>query len=103
MKKYIRFGDIPKNEHSGIYAIDIGKIGEEIGVSCYECIFLAGEYRIILPQNSNIHCCATLGYFLDEYLAGKRKAYLVKGIEVGRGKDCEPLLNHIKKIKEIKL
>lgn len=103
MKEYIRFGDIPENEHSGIYRGDEGKIGEEIGVSCYEFIFLDGGYRILLPLNANIHTGATLGYPIDEYLGGSRKVFLVTGDEVGRGKDNEPLLNNVKIIKEIYL
>lgn len=101
MKKYIRFGEIPKNERSGIYAGDAGKIGEEIGVSCYECIFLDGKYRILLPLNSNIHSCATLGYLINEYLGGDRKVFLITGIETGKGKDNEPLLKNVKILKEI--
>lgn len=103
MKEYIRFGDIPENERSGIYRGDEGKVGEEIGVSCYEFIFLDGRYRILLPLNANIHICATLGHLIDEYLGGSRKVFLIIGDEVGRGKDNEPLLNNVKIIEEIYL
>lgn len=102
-KEYIRFGEIPKNERSGIYAGDAGKIGEEIGVSCYECVFLDGRYRILLPLNANIHVCATLGHLIDEYLGGGRKIFLITGKEIGKGKDNEPLLKNINILKEIEL
>lgn len=101
MKKYIRFGEIPKNERSGIYAGDAGKIGEEIGVSCYDCVCEDGKYRILLPLNSNMHNCATLGYLLNEYLGGERKAFLITGLEIGKGKDNEPLLKNINILREI--
>lgn len=37
---YLRFGEIPENEHSGIYNGDEGKVGEENGVSCYRGIII---------------------------------------------------------------
>lgn len=100
MKEYIRFGDIPENERSGIYRGDEGKIGEEIGVSCYEFIFLDGRYRILLPLNANIHVCATLGHLIDEYLGGSRKVFLVTGEEVeveGYQEQCQFILTEFLK------
>lgn len=46
MKEYIRFGSIPKNERSGIYRTE-EKIGEEQGVSVYDCIVIDGNYILV--------------------------------------------------------
>ena len=46
MKEYIRFGEIPDNERSGIYNNEGELIGRERGVSCYECICFNNQYRV---------------------------------------------------------
>lgn len=101
MKKYIRFGNIPINERSGIYRGDEGKIGEEIGVSCYDCAWINGEYRVLLPSRPSRYTCPTLHNLFDKYVSGKLNMYIVAGIEVGKGQDNEPLLRNVEIIEEV--
>jgi hypothetical protein len=98
---YIRFKDIPENERSGIYDWD-KKIGEEIGVSCFEYIKKDDEYRIILPS-SNEALSTDLYDFFDMAKSGKYPIYLIDGDIVGYGSCNEPLLVNIKVIKKLKL
>ena len=94
---YLRFGQIPENEHSGIYKGDRGKIGEEIGVSCYRGIVIGNKVYIIMP-----HVASTTYYWLiDEYNRGKIPLYIIEGEEVGIGSDDEPLLRNVKIVQEI--
>ena len=94
---YLRFGQIPENEHSGIYKGDQGKIGEEIGVSCYRGIVIDNKVYIIMP-----HVASTTYYWLiDEYNRGKIPLYIIEGEEVGIGSDDEPLLRNVKIVQEI--
>lgn len=88
---YLRFGEIPINERSGIYKGDLGKIGEEIGVSCYNGVVVGDEVFIIMP-----HIQATTYYWLlEEYNRGKTPLYIITGDEVGLGTDGEPLLRNV--------
>ena len=88
---YLRFGEIPKNERSGIYKGDMGKVGEEIGVSCYRGVVIDNKVYIVMP-----HVASTTYYWLiDEYNRGKTPLYIVDGEEVGLGTDGEPLLKHV--------
>ena len=94
---YLRFGQIPENEHSGIYKGDQGKIGEEIGVSCYRGIVIDNKVYIIMP-----HVASTTYYWLiDEYNRGKTSLYIIEGEEAGIGSDDEPLLRNVKIVQEI--
>lgn len=102
MKKYIRFGEIPKNERSGIYAGDAGKIGEEIGVSCYDCVCINEEYRVLLPSCPSRYTCPTLHNLYDAYIGGEINMYIITGREVGKGTDNEPLLIDVKILSIIK-
>lgn len=102
MKKYIRFGEIPENEKSGIYAIDQGKIGEEIGVSCYDCIEDEnGYFRVLMPAKIKYSTGVSFQWAYDDWISGKYKAYIITGIEVGIGSDNEPLLQNIQIVKEL--
>lgn len=47
-KRYIRFGDIPENEVSGVWC-DTIKVGEEKGVSVYDAVMIDSQWRIVLP------------------------------------------------------
>lgn len=94
---YLRFGQIPQNERSGIYKGDYGKIGEEQGVSCYRGVVVDNKVYIIMP-----HVAATTYYWLiDEYNRDKILLYIIDGDEVGLGSDDEPVLRNVKIIKEI--
>ena len=88
---YLRFGDIPPNEESGIYKGDMGRIGSEIGISCYRGVVIEDKVYIIMP-----HIPSTTYYWLiDEYNRGKTPLYIISGDEVGVGTDGEPLLKNV--------
>ena len=94
---YLRFKDIPPNEHSGIYNDNGEKIGEELGVSCYRGVVIDDKVYIIMP-----HVASTTYYWLiDEYNRGKIPLYIIEGEEVGIGSDDEPLLRNVKIVQEI--
>lgn len=48
-KTYIRIGEIPSDEKSKIHRGD-AVIGEEDGVSVYNCIKLNDTYHIVMPS-----------------------------------------------------
>ena len=76
MKKYIRFGNIPENEVSGIWRIVLlFQLVKEVGFDLYNLI--GGTESGRLPM------------------------YLVQGDEVGKGSTNEPLLKNIKIIKKL--
>lgn len=108
MKKYIRFGDIPKNERSGIYRGDM-KIGEELGVSVYDTIYLDGKWRIVLPEKLSSKMANSLYSILNSALQDEWKietpneVFLVTGDEIGKGSDNEPLIRNIKILEKILL
>lgn len=91
MKYYVRFGEIPKDEKSGIY--DWRKqqiVGSENGVSVYNCCKIENEWRIVLPTRCKESTLDTLyGLLID----GK-DMYILSGDEVGVGSDNEPLIKN---------
>ena len=101
MKKYIRFGNIPENEVSGVWCDDI-KVGEEKGVSVYDAVMIDGQWRVVLPFPLNKK---TVGLDLYNFIGGKENGdfpmYLVQGDEVGKGSTNEPLLKNVKIIKKL--
>lgn len=101
-KYYIRYGDIPPNEISGIYKAG-EKVGEEIGVSVYDAICINGEWRIVLPSKLKMEIGFDLYAFIDEYnrKPQTRKCYLVQGRQIGIGTTNEPLLKNIRIIQEL--
>lgn len=102
MKKYIRFGEIPENEKSGIYAIDEGKIGEEIGVSCYECIQDEnGYFHAIMPAKITFDTGVSYQWAFDGWMSGKYNTYIITGDEIGYGSDNEPLLRNIQILEKL--
>lgn len=96
-KYYIRFGDLPPHERSGIWKSD-QLIGYEDGVSVYDCYEKNGKYQIVLPLPLTASLLYTLQGFI---LYDKRKVYLVIGNEIGTGTDKEPIIKNVKIIKEI--
>ncbi len=93
---YIRFGDIPKDGHSKVYRSDV-VIGEEQGVSVWNCIFANGVPFPLLPEDATESCAADYFYML----LGNRPVYLVTGTELEkRGSAGEPLLKDIEVLKE---
>lgn len=96
---YLRFKDIPPRERSGIYDCDGNKIGEELGVSCYRGVVIKDKVYIIMPHKAS----STYYFLIDQYNNHEVPLYVVKGIEVGDGKDGEPLLRNViidRKIKD---
>ena len=94
---YLRFGDIPDGERSSIYKGDLGKIGEEEGVSCYRGVVIDDKVYIIMP-----HLASTTYYWLiDSYNRGELPLYVIEGDEIGYGADLEPLLRNVRIIKKI--
>ncbi|MBE6299807.1 MAG: hypothetical protein E7083_05655 [Bacteroidales bacterium] len=105
-KYYIRIGEIPENETSKIYNGD-AIIGEERGVSVYDCIEKNGKYHIVMPlpfiegQGQTYECLIQEVTQCRYEIARPRKVYLVTGKQVGNGHDNEPIIKNIKIIKEI--
>ena len=108
MKKYIRFGEIPQNERSGIYRGDI-KIGEELGVSVYDTIYFEGKWRIVLPENLSSKMANSLYSILNSALQDEWKVetpcevFLVIGDEIEKGSDNEPLIRNVRILEKISL
>lgn len=103
MKEYIRFGEIPDNERSGIYNNKGELIGRERGVSYYECICFNNQYRVLLPYRPTRYTCVTLHNLYEQYFDGDINMYIVAGIVVGYGSDNEPLLRNVKVVKKLNI
>lgn len=97
MKQYIRFGDIPKDKISRIHRSD-AILGEEKGVSVWDCAFVNGVPFPLLPRDATETSMADYFYML----LGNKPVYLVEGTELKeKGTDGEPLLGRdIKIVKE---
>lgn len=96
MKQYIRFGNIPNDEHSKNHRGDaILKV--EKGVSVWECAFVNDVPFPLLPKDADETCMADYFYFL----LGNKPVYLVEGNELEEtGSVGEPLLSNIRIIRE---
>ena len=101
MKEYIRFGEIPDDECSGIYNNEGELVGKERGVSYYECICFNNQYRILLPYKPTRYTCITLHNLYEQYFEGNINMYLITRFKVGYGSDNEPLLKNIQVLKKI--
>lgn len=99
---YIRFKNIPKNEISGVYDGDLGKIRDEDGVSCYEAFKVKNIYQIILPSLSE-GCLYDLLRFIEDAKNNKIPIYLIEGNGVGIGSYGEPLVKDILIIGRLKI
>lgn len=87
-KQYLRFGDIPKDKISRIHRSD-AILGEEKGVSVWDCAFVNDVPFPLLPDNASEDCMADYFY----HLFGNKPVYLVEGTELKeRGSANEPLL-----------
>lgn len=96
---YIRIGEIPENEKSGIYKRK-EKVGEEEGVSVYYGVLIDGRWSLVLPSPIRENKLLTL-YSLEDNLARGDRAYLVKGSFIGIGSDGEPLLRDVEILDDI--
>ena len=87
-KKYLRFGDIPKDKISRIHRSD-AILGEEKGVSVWDCAFVNDVPFPLLPDNASESGMADYFYMLF----GNKPVYLVEGSELEeKGSAGEPLL-----------
>lgn len=86
--QYIRFGHIPKDKISRIHRSD-DVLGEEKGVSVWNCAFVNGVPFPLLPENAGEDAMADYFYMLF----GNKPVYLVEGSELEeRGSVGEPLI-----------
>lgn len=99
-KYYIRFGEIPENEISGIYHNEVC-VGYEKGVSVYEAQFLEGQWRVVLPYPMKHEVGFDLYGIISMIENNQIKAYLVQGDVVGSGTTNEPVLKNVKIVKEL--
>ena len=103
---YIRFGYIPKSERSNICKdmnCSDSIIGQEQGVSCYECLKVDEKFRIIYPPFNSLwdKSALNLNILIKRFIDNETKCFLINGNVVGRGTDNEPLLRDIQVIKEL--
>lgn len=105
-KTYIRIGEIPSNEKSKIHRGD-SVIGEEDGVSVYNCIKLNNAYHIVMPLPLKEGQGLTYENLIQEItqcryeIETPRKVYLVTGKEIGKGHDNEPLIKNVIILKDL--
>jgi hypothetical protein len=108
VKEYIRFGEIPEDERSkrgnGIVGDGYEVAGKEEGVSVWNTVIIDNKYHLVAPHPTQYtygDFCS--GAFPDNcYGCDKSiKIYVVKGDEVGKGADNEPLLKNVKIVKEL--
>lgn len=111
-KVYLRFKRIPKCGKSGIYRSG-KRIGTEAGVSVFELENINGELRLVFPvriDGNTIHnldetpegYCNDFSMLWHEFAQGLIPAYLVAGIEIGKGNDGEPVLENVEIITRLK-
>ena len=95
---YIRFGEIPENGKSGIYASGT-KVGEEVGLSVYKAIEANGLYFPLLPEDANE---SSIADYFDFLIYQERKVYLLTGDVIRfEGQGREPLLQNHTVLKDI--
>jgi hypothetical protein len=105
-KTYIRIGEIPIDEKSKIHRGD-AVIGEEDGVSVYNCIKQNNKYHIVMPLPLKEGQGITYEILIQEITQCKyeiefpRKVYLVTGEEIGKGNDNEPLIKNVIILKDL--
>lgn len=92
MAHYLRFGEIPESGKSKNHLT--GNL--EIGVSVYDCVFLNGRYKLVMPNLTHSACVSLSGVL-------ERPCFLVTGVLIGRGSDGEPLLRSPVIIKPINI
>ena len=98
---FIRIGDIPPTGKSRIHRGD-AIIGEEKGVSVWECLYRDGKHRIILPNPINENAWNDLeGDMLYPSNYKPYPVYRVEGDVIGYGSDNEPLLSNIRNVIKI--
>jgi hypothetical protein len=105
-KFYIRIGDIPSEQKSYVYNGDV-VVGYEDGVSVYDCVETDGLYRIVMPfplkegQGMTYECLIQEITQCRYEIEKPRNVYLVSGMEVGKGRDNEPLIKDVRILKDL--
>ena len=100
---FIRFGEIPTDGISGIYDGDLGRVGSELGVCCFDCIERGENYFIVMPMLKSASLNYDLEGFIESAEIGIKKIYLVDGDLVGRATFNEPCLKNVTILKELQL
>jgi len=101
MKQYIRFGELPRSGKSTIFFRG-EPVGEEEGVSVWDCKQDGDKYIPLLPDVPNEDAKDDLFRMLNyTYMYGN--VYLVTGREVGRGQDGEPLIANAEIVRELSI
>lgn len=96
-KRYIRFGELPKDGLSSVYSHgDFAR--KEKGVSVYHACLTDGVWHVVLPMDISKD---TIDTYKNFRVYSKMKVFLVEGTEVGTGNDNEPLLADVKIIEDI--
>ena len=95
---YVRFGEIPEDECSGVY--HAGElVGKEEGVSVYDAkIDNHDNVLICIPLPINENTFDTLQNLIEYE---NRNCYLAKGTCVGKGSDNEPIIRNVSIVKRI--
>jgi hypothetical protein len=94
LERFVRIGDIPENETSGIYRGE-NKVGEEVGVSVYRAIRSDGKWNIVFPSPLRESRIYTLLQLKSQLEGEHAKAYLCGGDVVGFGSEGEPLIKNV--------
>ena len=103
---YIRIGEIPENEISKIHRGD-AIIDEEKGVSVYNAIKINDLWHIVMPPFFKEGQGNTYEILIQNVtecrfrINSPQKVYLVKGEEVGKGYDLEPVIKNITIVKDL--
>lgn len=98
---YLRFGEMPPDGKSKIHKGDT-LIGEEDGVSVWECLECNGTYRLLVPNPCNANAMADIDSdLLRSHYYNPKPVFEVEGTVVGTGSDGEPLLSNITMIKKL--
>ena len=101
MGTYIRFKNIPENETSGVFDGDLGKIREEPGVCCFDCVKKGEFYKIILPSFSTGPLYDIQRFIYDLESKDSVPIYLIEAEEVGTGTYGEPAVKNVKILCEL--
>lgn len=98
---YLRFGELPPNGKSRIHRGDI-IVGEEAGVSVWECIEHNGTYRLLVPNPCNANAMSDIdSELLKSHYYKPKPVFEIEGAVVGTGSDGEPLLSNITMVKKL--
>lgn len=99
---FIRFGNIPKDERSGIY-MDGDLVGYENGVSVYDTTVLFKKWIVIPPHPLSVDNIESLGALVLQAQSDENfPILLVTGKMIGKGTDGEPVIVDVKVIRNVR-